>query len=181
MSKIGNKPVVVSGTTVTYDKKKSQVTVKGPKGELHVDLPKVISVEITPTEVIVKRANETGDVKALHGLFRSLIANAVVGVTKGWEKKVEVVGTGFGVSLKGGDAIFKVGYSHMVTFHKREGLTYTIDGSTILIISGADKQLVGQAAFLARKIKPPDPYKGKGVRYLGEVVKLKPGKKAKTA
>ena len=180
MSKVGFKPIPVEqGVTIQLDE--SVVTVQGPKGMLKIALPRFVSVKVENNTVIVNRANESKDARSLHGTFRSLISNAVQGVSKGWERRVEVVGTGFGVSIKNGDAHFKVGYSHQVIFPKVDGIQYAVEGSTILIISGVDKQRVGEIAYLARSIKRPDPYKGKGVRYVGEVIKLRPGKKTKTA
>jgi large subunit ribosomal protein L6 len=179
MSKIGNKPVSIETAKVTIEGQ--NVSLQGPKGSISVVLPQKLAVKQDGSNLIVSRDGESKMIKAQHGLFRSLLANAIVGVLKGWDKRVEVVGTGYGVSLKAGDAVFKVGYSHQVTFPKTTGLTYTVEGANILVISGVDKQLVGQVAHKARSIKPPDAYKGKGVRYLGEVIKLKAGKKAKTA
>ncbi|MBP6993800.1 50S ribosomal protein L6 [Candidatus Woesebacteria bacterium] len=180
MSKIGQKTITIEqGVTVQVDGK--VVTVKGPKGVLSVELPRILSIQNENNVLTISRNNETKRAKSFHGTFRSLIANAVHGVTRGWEKRIEVVGTGFGVTIKNGDAVFKVGYSHQVVFPKVEGLTYAVDGPTILVISGIDKQRVGEIAYLARIIKRPDPYKGKGVRYVGEVIKLRPGKKTKTA
>lgn len=179
MSKIGSKPVDIDTATVTLNGK--VCTVVGPRGTLTVEVPRQLTAEVVGTQIILKRVNESASARALHGLTRSLIANAVQGVTRGWEKKLEIVGTGFGVSIKEGAAVFKVGYSHQVTVPPVVGLTFSIDGPSLLIISGADKQLIGQEAHKVRLIRPPDPYKGKGIRYQGEVVKLKPGKKAKTA
>jgi large subunit ribosomal protein L6 len=180
MSKVGQKSIPVEqGVTISIDDK--IVKVVGPKGTLTVELPNVLKAQIENNILKVIRKNETKDTRSLHGTFRSLISNAVHGVTKGWEKRIEVVGTGFGVTIKNGDAVFKVGYSHQVVFPKVEGLSYAVDGPTILVISGIDKQKVGEVAYLARIIKKPDPYKGKGVRYVGEVIKLRPGKKTKTA
>lgn len=180
MSKVGQNPItVVSGATVELQDKIVKVT--GPKGTLIVELPHVITAKLDNGKVIMERKNDTKQTKSLHGTFRSLINNAVLGVTTGWEKRLEVTGTGFGVVVKNGEAVFKVGYSHPVVFKKVDGVTYSADGTTILIISGSDRQLVGQVAHLARLIKKPDPYKGKGVRYVGEVIKLKVGKKTKAA
>lgn len=180
MSKIGQKTITIE-QGVTVDIVEKVVTIKGPKGTLSVELPRMLSIKNENNVLTVSRNNDTKNAKSLHGTFRSLIANAVHGVTKGWEKRIEVVGTGFGVTVKNGDAVFKVGYSHTVVFPKVEGLTYSVDGPTILVISGIDKQQVGEIAYLARIIRKPDPYKGKGVRYVGEVIKLRPGKKTKTA
>lgn len=180
MSKVGQKSIPIE-QGVSIDIEHQIVRVTGPKGTLNVELPNVLKAQIENNILNVTRKNETKDTRSLHGTFRSLIANAVRGVTKGWEKRIEVVGTGFGVTIKNGDAVFKVGYSHQVIFPKVEGVSYTVDGPTILVISGIDKQKVGEIAYLARIIKKPDPYKGKGVRYVGEVIKLRPGKKTKTA
>ncbi len=180
MSKVGHKSIPVEqGVTVQIDG--NVVKVQGPKGVLTIELPQSLSVSHENNTVTVKRANEAKNTISLHGTFRSLIANAIQGVSKGWEKRIEVVGTGFGVSIKNGDAHFKVGYSHQVVFPKVEGINFVVEGSTVLVISGIDKQRVGEIAYLARIIKKPDPYKGKGVRYVGEVIKLRPGKKTKTA
>ncbi|MFO0703298.1 MAG: 50S ribosomal protein L6 [Patescibacteria group bacterium] len=180
MSKIGKLPVeITQGANVTLVDR--EVKVKGPKGELTVAIPKGIKVNIADNKVNVERENDSILSKSFHGTVRTLIANAVHGVTKGWEKRVEVVGTGYGVSIKNGEAVLKVGYSHLVTVPKRDGVTYSVDGQTILVISSANKELIGQIAHQVRSIKPPDPYKGKGIRYAGEHIKLKPGKKAKTA
>lgn len=180
MSKVGNKPISVEqGVEVVVDG--SLVKVTGPRGSMEITLPNVLQVAKTDGGISLSRSDETKHSKSLHGTFRSLIWNAVHGVTKGWEKRVEVVGTGFGVTLKGKDAVFKVGYSHPVVFPHVEGLEYSVDGGTILVISGIDRQQVGEIAHLARSLKKPDPYKGKGVRYVGETIKLRPGKKTKTA
>ena len=180
MSKIGNKPLPLP-QGVTVEIKERTVTVKGPKGVLTFDLPRHISVSVIDNTLNVVRDNESLSSKALHGTYRSLIANAAHGVTSAWEKKIEIVGTGFGVSVKNGEAVFKVGFSHLVIIPKKDGITYVADGPTMLTISGINKELVGQVAHEMRCIKPPDPYKGKGIRYAGEQIKLKPGKKAKTA
>lgn len=180
MSKIGKTPItILSGAKVEIQD--SLVCVTGPKGLINVAIPRKISIEVKDGQVIVTRDGESISAKSLHGTVRTLIANAIYGVTTGWEKKVEVVGTGYGVSIKNGDAVLKVGYSHLVTIPKQEGITYVAEGSTILVIQGPDKEKVGQIAHEVRCIKPPDPYKGKGIRYVGEIIKLKPGKKAKTA
>lgn len=180
MSKIGQKSITVApGTQIAIDDKK--VTVTGSGGVLEVAIPRSITVEQQGDNLLVKRENDSKDSKALHGLVRSLIQNAVTGVSKSWEKKLEVVGTGFKVKMQGADLLFDIGYSHSVTFKKVEGITYLVDGNNKVTVSGRDKQLVGQIAYQIKSIRKPDPYKGKGIRYEGEVVKLKAGKKAKTA
>lgn len=179
MSKIGQKTIPLPGSIQTEIKPNS-ITVKGSKGQLVIEFPQKISVEKNQDALIVKRANDNTSTKAFHGLFRSIIANAVTGVEQPWTKRLEVVGTGYNVKLQGQDLVFKIGYSHPVVFKKVEGITYQVDGNTKVIVSGIDKQLVGQVAFQIKLLKKPDVYKGKGIRYEGEVVRIKAGKKAKT-
>jgi large subunit ribosomal protein L6 len=128
----------------------------------------------------VERANNSKFQKSLHGLFRSLIANAVAGVETPWEKKLEVAGTGFNVKMQGEDLVFKVGYNHPVIFKKVEGVKYTVEGNTKVQVKSIDKQLVGEIAYKIKMIRKPDVYKGKGIKYEGEKLRIKPGKKAKT-
>ncbi len=179
MSKIGQKAIPVSGS-IQLTIQDNAILVKGPKGEMKVVFPGNISVVKENDTLIVKRDGNSTKSKADHGLFRSLIANAVSGVENLWTKNLEVVGTGFNVKLQGQDLIFKIGYSHPVVFKKIEGITYQVDGNNKCIVSGIDKQLVGQTAFQIKLLRKPDVYKGKGIRYEGEVVRIKPGKKAKT-
>jgi large subunit ribosomal protein L6 len=180
MSKIGQKTITVPAT-VQVEIDKSAVKVKSQTGELSFDLPRTITVSKEGDVLSVKRTSESNNSKALHGLYRSLIANAVNGLDKPWQKNLEVIGTGFNVKLQGEDLIFKVGYSHQVTFKKVEGVKYQVEGNNKVTVSGADKQLVGQVAYQIKMIRKPDVYKGKGIRYEGERIKLKAGKKAKTA
>ncbi|MCX7996343.1 MAG: 50S ribosomal protein L6 [Patescibacteria group bacterium] len=178
MSKIGYKEISVpQSTTVTITDR--AVTVKGSKGELAFAIPPGISVEQTDGILRVRRANERKETKALHGLFRSILANAVRGVESPWEKRLQIVGTGFNVKMEGENLVFKVGYSHLVTFQKPPGVVFKTDGPNKIIVSGIDKQLVGEIAHRIKCIRKPDAYKGKGIRYEGEEIKLKPGKKAK--
>jgi large subunit ribosomal protein L6 len=179
MSRIGNQPVtVIDGVQVQV--MDGSVNVKGPQGELNVAVPRNIVVEAGDGVLVVKRENNVNETKALHGLAQRLINNAVLGVTKSWEKKLEVLGTGYKVKLQGRDLVFDVGYSHPVKFMSVEGIQYAVQAN-VVTISGADKQKVGQIANRIKAIRKPDPYKGKGIRYEGEQIKLKPGKKAKTA
>ncbi len=179
MSRIGIKPVLITdGVTVSIDE--DMVVVKGSQAELTVPLPRQISVKNEENTLIIERSAETKSVKSLHGLIRSLLQNAVTGVSKSWEKKLEVIGTGYRVRLQGRDLVFDVGYSHPVTFKGVENVQYGVQAG-VVTISGADRQLVGEIANKIKSIRKPDPYKGKGIRYEGEVLKLKPGKKAKTA
>jgi large subunit ribosomal protein L6 len=180
MSKIGQKTITVPAT-IQVEIDHSLVKVKGPTGELSFTLPRTITITKEGDSISIKRTSENNNSKALHGLYRSLIANAVAGLNKAWEKNLEVVGTGFNVKLQGEDLVFKVGYSHTVTFKKVEGIKYQVEGTNKVTVSGADKQLVGQVSYQMRLIRKPDVYKGKGIRYEGERIKLKAGKKAKTA
>ncbi|OGK29458.1 50S ribosomal protein L6 [Candidatus Roizmanbacteria bacterium RIFCSPLOWO2_01_FULL_42_14] len=179
MSKIGNKPINIE-ESVEVEISNALVNVKGPEGELTVNIPKEITATRVDKDILFQRLSEAKKVRSLHGLIRSLVANAVLGVTKPWEKTLEVVGTGYRVKLKGKNLVFEVGYSHPVEFHEVQGLTYIVDGNKVTI-SGIDKQLVGEVAHKVKSIRKPDPYKGKGIRYSGELIRLKPGKKAKTA
>lgn len=178
MSKIGENPIQVPmGVTVSIDG--AVVSVKGTHGELTVDVPRGITVKQDGEIIRVERLEETKKVKSLHGLIRCLIANAISGVVKPWEKYLEVHGTGYKVRLQGKDLVFDVGYSHSVTFPALAGLTYAVDKNKVTV-SGIDKQFVGEIANKIKAIRKPDPYKGKGIRYEGEVLYLKPGKKAAT-
>ena len=179
MSKIGQKVIPVP-KSVQLDIQKDSVSVKGSKGELKISFPHHISLVKDQDVLTVKRANDHSKSKADHGLFRSLISNAVTGVETPWTKRLEVVGTGFNVKLQGQDLVFKIGFSHQVIFKKIEGITFQVDGNNKCIVSGIDKQLVGQTAYQIKILRKPDVYKGKGIRYEGEVVRIKPGKKAKT-
>lgn len=179
MSKIGEKPVEVT-SGVHVELKDSVVLVKGSKGEVSVEIPLGVTVSMKDGVVSVARANDSKKNRSLHGLIRSLIQNAVIGVEKPWEKKLEVVGTGYKVKMQGAGLVFDVGLSHKVEFPKTDGVAYHVEGSKITV-SGVDKQLVGEVANKIKNVKKPDHYKGKGVRYEGEHVILKPGKKAKTA
>lgn len=180
MSKIGQKTIEVpNGTTVEV--KENTVTVNGMKGRLSYEVPSSLKVTVKDNSVSVERQNEQKKTKALHGLYRQLIANAVSGVNTPWEKRLEIVGTGFNLKMQGEDLVFKIGYSHPVVFKKVENIVFKVDGNTKLAVSGVDKQLVGQVAHKIKMLREPDVYKGKGIRYEGEQLKLKPGKKAKTA
>ncbi len=179
MSKIGTKPVQVP-SSVTVELSHETALVKGALGEMNVAIPRGIKVNQADGVITLTRTAEDKKHKALHGLVRSLIQNAVDGVTTEWIKSLEIVGTGFKVRLQGSDLIFDIGYSHSVTFPKVDAISYEVDGGRKIVIKGIDKQKVGEVAFKIKSIRKPDPYKGKGIRYEGEVIKLKPGKKAKT-
>ena len=146
-----------------------------------ITVPKSLSILKKENSLTLQRASEEKKIKSLHGLYRQLISNALVGVEKPWEKQLEVVGTGYHVKLHGEDLVFKVGYIHPVVFKKPAGVKFQIEGNNKVKVIGVDKQLVGQVAFQIKMIKKPDVYKGKGVKYLGEKLRIKPGKKAKVA
>ncbi|HZJ34770.1 MAG TPA: 50S ribosomal protein L6 [Candidatus Angelobacter sp.] len=177
MSRIGKLPIdVPAGVTITVDS--DVVLVKGPKGELTVPHLSDVTVSIEGTQVIVTRKDDERIAKAQHGLQRALLNNAVIGVTKGYEKKLEVNGVGFRVSGGGQNIELLVGFSHPVKYKAQDGVLLTVDKMTITI-SGIDKQAVGQTAAEIRKIKKPEPYKGKGIKYDDEVVRHKAGKAGK--
>lgn len=180
MSKIGEKPVVIS-TAVSLIIEDNKVAIKGPQGEMFFVVPKELILIKEENNLVFKRSNNEKKTKSIHGLYRQLISNAVLGVEKSWEKKLEVVGTGYSVKLQGEDLIFKVGYSHQVVFKKQPGIKYQVEGNNNVTVAGHDKQLVGQVAYQIKMIRKPDVYKGKGIRYLGEKLRIKPGKKAKAA
>ena len=180
MSRIGKLPVVVpSGVDVTVES--STVTVKGPKGTLSHTVAAPITVDRADDGALeVKRPDDERNSRSLHGLTRTLIANMVTGVTDGYEKKLEIVGVGYRVLSKGPTQLeFQLGYSHSITFNAPDGITFTVDGPTRLGVQGIDKQLVGEVAANIRKLRKPEPYKGKGVRYAGEHVRRKGGKAGK--
>jgi large subunit ribosomal protein L6 len=180
MSRIGKLPIAVpSGVDVALDER--LVTVKGPKGSLSHTVKEPISVARGEDGAIeVARPNDDRISKSLHGLTRTLIANMVTGVTEGYEKKLEIVGVGYRVLSKGPTQLeFQLGYSHSITFNAPEGITFTVDGPTRLAVQGIDKQLVGEVAANIRKLRKPEPYKGKGVRYAGEQIRRKVGKAGK--
>jgi large subunit ribosomal protein L6 len=182
MSKIGQKSLIVPAT-VTLAVSGNAVTVTGKLGALTVTLPQGITLEKGQDNTYqVVRRSDSKELKSLHGTFRTLIDNAIVGVEKAWEKRLEVVGTGFNVKMQGKDLVFKVGYSHLVVYKETQGVTFAVEGNNIVIISGCDKQRVGEIAYKIKMLKKPDAYKGKGIKYQGEKLRIKPGKKAaKTA
>ncbi|MEJ3653918.1 50S ribosomal protein L6 [Actinomycetes bacterium KLBMP 9759] len=179
MSRIGKLPITVpSGVDVKIDGR--TVTVKGPKGSLSHTVIEPITVERGDDgAVLVKRPDDERRNKAMHGLSRTLVNNLVIGVTAGYEKKLEIVGVGYRVALKGSALEFSLGFSHPVVIQPPEGITFAVESPTKFSVSGIDKQLVGETAANIRKIRKPEPYKGKGVRYAGEVVRRKVGKTGK--
>jgi large subunit ribosomal protein L6 len=179
MSRIGKLPIPVpAGVNVSVQD--STVTVQGPKGTLTHNVAAPITVENGDGVLEVKRPDEERESRALHGLTRTLIHNMVIGVTEGYEKKLEIVGVGYRVLSKGPTQLeFQLGYSHPITFNAPEGITFTVEGPTKLGVQGIDKQLVGEVAANIRKLRKPEPYKGKGVRYAGEHIRRKVGKAGK--
>jgi len=177
MSRIGKKPLALpTGVTVTVQA--AAVTVKGPKGELTAPLFENISVSVEDNMVKVARSTDEIQVKAHHGLVRSLLENNIIGVTEGYEKTLKLVGTGYRAAAKGKGLTLAVGFSHPVDIEAIEGITFTVKGNDTVVISGIDKHLVGQVAANVRKVRPPEPYQGKGIRYVDEVVRRKQGKAA---
>jgi len=178
MSRIGRLPITVpGGVDVSIDGR--TITVKGPKGSLTHEVAAPIDVAREGDTVLVKRPDDERLSRSLHGLTRSLIANMVTGVTAGYEKKLEIVGTGYRVTAKGSDLEFALGYSHSITVTPPQGVTFTVEAPTRFTVSGIDKQQVGEVAANLRKLRKPDPYKGKGVRYSGEQIRRKVGKAGK--
>jgi large subunit ribosomal protein L6 len=179
MSRIGRLPISVpAGVDVTIDG--TAVTVKGPKGELNHTVAQPISVERTDDGTLtVTRPDDERVSRSLHGLTRTLIANMVLGVTQGYEKKLEIVGTGYRVQAKGSDLEFALGFSHPVVIKAPAGITFAVENNTKFSVAGIDKQQVGEVAANIRKLRKPDPYKGKGVRYAGEQIRRKVGKAGK--
>ena len=177
MSRIGKRPIdVPAGVIVSLDP--GRVTVSGPKGELRQEVPARMQIAQEEGTVTVTRPTERGEDRALHGLTRTLIANMVEGVTNGFEKKLEIQGVGYRASLQGTDLELQVGFSHTVKIKPRQGVEFEVPVPTQVVVRGIDKQLVGQTAAEIRKVRPPEPYKGKGIRYEGEYVRRKVGKRA---
>jgi large subunit ribosomal protein L6 len=178
MSRIGRMPVVVpSGVDVTIDGR--DVTVKGPKGSLRMEVAAPIEVNQADGVITVTRPSDEGEIRALHGLSRSLIANMVTGVTAGYAKTMEIVGVGYRVQARGRDLEFALGFSHPVVVNPPDGISFRVETPTRFVVEGIDKQQVGEVAANIRKLRKPDPYKGKGVRYSGEVIRRKAGKAGK--
>ena len=177
MSRIGRKPVPVPDA-VTVEIAPGNIAVKGPKGELRQSLSPDMAIEQSDGVVTVTRPTDRGEHRALHGLTRSLIANMVEGVTEGFEKRLEIQGVGYRAALKGKKLELALGYSHPVAVEAPEGIEFEVPQPTEIIIKGIDKQLVGQVAADIRKRRPPEPYKGKGIRYKDEQVLRKVGKRA---
>jgi large subunit ribosomal protein L6 len=177
MSRIGKKPIEIpSGVNIAVDP--GRVMVNGPLGELQTQVPQRMKIERDGETLVVTRPTERGEDRALHGLTRTLVANMVEGVTKGFEKRLELQGVGYRAALRGESLELSVGYSHPVTIEPRQGVSFEVPVPTQIVVKGIDKQAVGQLAAEIRKVRPPEPYKGKGIRYEGEYVRRKVGKRA---
>jgi len=177
MSRIGNTPIdLPAGVSVSLSP--GRVMVNGPLGELAQQVPQRISIEQRDGELVVTRPSERGEDRALHGLTRTLVANMVEGVTKGFEKTLEIQGVGYRAGMRGADLELNVGYSHPVVKKAPQGITFEVPQPTQIVVKGIDKQRVGQVAAEVRAVRPPEPYKGKGIRYAGEYVRRKIGKRA---
>ena len=178
MSRIGRLPVTIP-SGVKVDVNGQDVSVTGPKGTLALTVAEPIEIVQEDSIIRVTRPNDDGPVRALHGLSRTLIANMVTGVTDGYKKTLEIVGVGYRVQAKGKDLEFALGYSHPITITPPDGITFRVEAPTRFVVEGIDKQLVGEVSAKIRKLRKPDPYKGKGVRYQGEVIRRKAGKAGK--
>ena len=165
-----------AGVTITHEA--PRLSVEGPKGKLQLELPPALSVKVDAQSVVVSRGGEEASVKALHGLYRALIANMVTGVTTGFSKELEISGVGYRAQLQGKTLSIQVGFSHPVVVPIPEGLTAEVPKPTLITVRGADRHLVGQFAANLRRIAPPEPYKGKGIKYAGEIIRRKAGKAA---
>lgn len=178
MSRIGRLPIdIPAGVDVKIDGQ--AVSVKGPKGELALTVAAPIEVKLEENQVLVTRPDDERNSRSLHGLTRTLIANQIIGVTEGYSKALEIVGTGYRVAQKGSSLELALGFSHPVVVEPPAGITLTVEGNNKITVAGIDKQAVGETAANIRKIKKPEPYKGKGIRYAGEVVRRKAGKAGK--
>ena len=175
MSRIGKKPITIpKGVTVKI--LDGAVEVQGPKGKMRQAFPSAINFELTSEQLVAKRGSDDPSLGKYHGLARSLVANAVTGVTEGFKRELDIVGVGYRAEVKGKQVIFALGYSHAAVFDIPAGIDVAIDKQTHITVTGVDRQLVGQAAANIRRLRKPDPYKQKGVRYTGEVLKKKAGK-----
>lgn len=178
MSRVGNAPVSIPGG-VEVNVSGKDISIKGPKGSLTYTLPERISIKVEENEIIIERKSDTKEDKSLHGLSRSLINNIVIGVSEGFEKDLELVGVGYKAKKQGNNLEINVGYSKPVNFSQVEGIEIEVPAPTKIKVKGIDKQLVGEVAAEIRSVRPPEPYKGKGIRYANEYVRRKAGKAAK--
>ena len=179
MSRIGREPIAVpAGVNVTIADG-NVVTVKGPLGELTESFSTALTIAVEGDKILVTRPNDEKENRALHGLTRTLVNNMVVGVSKGYEKKLEIVGVGYRVEKQSGKIVLGLGYSHPVVFEEKDGVKFDVPDSTTIIVKGINKQAVGQVAAVIRSKRPPEPYLGKGIKYTGEKIRRKAGKTGK--
>lgn len=178
MSRVGNAPITIP-VGVTVKRSGRTISVSGPKGVLEIELDPNISLDVEGSTVTIKRKNDQKKIKALHGLTRSLVANMITGVSNFWSKNLELVGVGFRAQIAGDKLVLNVGFSHPVEIGAPEGITFEVTDNTKIKVAGVDKQLVGQVAANLKKVRRPDVYKGKGIRYEGEYIRKKVGKSAK--
>ena len=176
MSRIGRMPIAVPAGVTVDIAENNKVTVKGPKGTLERVLPAEMDIKMEGSEIVVSRPNDLKKMKSLHGLTRTLIHNMVIGVTEGYEKKLEINGVGYRAQKKGKEITFNLGFSHPVVMTDPEGIETEMDGQNIIIVKGIDKEKVGQYAAEIRELRKPEPYKGKGIKYADEVIRRKVGK-----
>jgi large subunit ribosomal protein L6 len=179
MSRVGKLPIDLP-KDVRVEISASDVKVVGPRGEMSLDIPNVLNVDVKDSQIVVSTKKSTKRSKSLHGTYRSLLSNMILGVRGGWTKTLELVGTGYRAKLEGDTLIITVGFSHPVEFKAPKGISFKVEKS-LITVEGINKELVGQTAAMIRAIRPPEPYKGKGIRYQDEVVRRKPGKAAKAA
>ncbi len=178
MSRIGKRPITVPGKVqVTIDG--TNIAVKGPKGELSRQLPTNVNVSQEGETLLVNRRDDSRQSRQMHGLCRTLVANMVEGVSQGFQRRLEIQGVGYRAQVQGGNLILNIGYSHQVQIAPPEGIQFAVENNTNVIVSGHDKEIVGNTAAKIRDVRPPEPYKGKGIRYAGEAVRRKAGKTGK--
>jgi large subunit ribosomal protein L6 len=178
MSRIGKKPVTLpNGVKVTVAG--SEAVVEGAKGKLSCPIPAGITLDIQADSVVLSRSNDEPQNRAYHGLTRALLGNAVTGVTEGWKKELDIVGVGYKAAMEGAKLKLELGYSHPINYEAPEGIQMAVEKTTHIVVTGIDRQLVGQVAADIRKFRKPEPYKGKGVKYTGEVIRRKAGKTGK--
>ena len=177
MSRVGKQPITIPDA-VTVDIKKNSVTAKGPKGELSVTVHQDLSVKMEDGVVTLGRPSDTNEYRAMHGLYRSLVNNIVQGVNSGFEKRLEIIGVGYRAEMRGQNLLLSLGFSHDILFKPPENIEIATEGNNVVVVRGISKVLVGQVAAKIRSFRPPEPYKGKGVRYSGETIRRKAGKTA---
>jgi len=177
VSRVGKQPITIPDA-VKLDVKKNVVTAKGPKGELYIKVDKDLDVSVKEGMLTVKPVVEANQTRAKHGLYRTLLYNIIHGVTQGFEKRLEVTGVGYRAEMRGKNLLLSLGYSHDIIFKPAESIELSIEGNNVIVVNGIDKVLVGQVAAKIRSFRPPEPYKGKGIRYVGEHVRRKAGKAA---